>query len=231
MAVTCVLAYCIGVILAFAGPVSSGKYLYTKTDPSATGGIQGTIVGQGKNILGVFALPPSEPKSVYKGDLGGENNRDFYFRGLPADRYDLVVLLDGACYEGITLSRRENTLSKEDHRKIDASIQKSEAFFDKKIVHRMAGTTGRGNMARCFVEYLRTRKMLDINDTVYTDHRRSIKLTILKDVGPGWQIARSREIDVRFFKPGGTMKHSYAKELSRIRVIDEVKDIGQIRLR
>jgi hypothetical protein len=221
----------ITLVHGFASPVSTGKYLYTKPDPSATGGIRGTIARSGKDVLGVYALPPSEPKSVYKAQLSGSMNGEFSLKGLPADRYDLVVLFKDACFEGLTLIREEDSLTSKDHQNIEKSVQKSEPFFDTKFVHRVAGTTGRANLARCFAEYLRTRKMLDINDTVYTDHRRSIRLIILKDVGPGWQFVRSREIDVRFFKPGGKMTHHYTKKLSRIRVIDTVKELGQIQLR
>jgi hypothetical protein len=216
---------------ADAASYGTGKYLYTKPDPSAGGGIKGTLSGIRGSVRGVFALPPSEPKFVYKATLSGSDNKVFSFTGLPADRYDLVVLTDAACYEGLSLHRGESTLTKEDLKKIDTSVQKAEPFFNKKIVHRALGETGRANFSRCFAEFVRTRKSQDINDVVYTDHRRSYRLIVLKDVGPGWQFVRSREIEGHFFKPGGTMEHHYTKKLGRIRVIDEVKNLGQISLR
>ena len=210
--------------------VSTGKYLYTKPDRSAGGGIKGLVVKPRKPLADVFALPPGEPRHVYKGIIVGEDRNQFEFKGLPTDRYDLFLLYDQACYEGLTLTRRRNTLTSEDERSVRRIITKSEPFFNKKNIYRMAGITGDGESARCICVYERTRKSTDYGDGVYLDHRRSFKLVVLKDVGPAWQIVRSREIDVRFFEPGRGVKHYYREKLGRIRVIDEIKDLGELDL-
>ena len=91
----------------------------------------------------------------------------------------------------------------------------------------MAGTTGRGNEARAVATFLRDRP-----STNGPDYRRSLRLFIMKDVGPGWQVVRSRDIYPTWCKPSNaTPEHHFDKQLSRIRVTNKVKDVGTIHLR
>ena len=63
------------------------------------------------------------------------------------------------------------------------------------------------------------------------DFRRTSKLILLKDVGVGWQVERTRDlypcwVEPKFFLP----THHHTKALSRIRVADSIKDLGEIDL-
>jgi len=225
-------------ILAVAAalqPVSlaqtTGKYLYTNPDPSAPGGIRGRIANPAKPVVGVFAIPPDEPKNVYKAELSGDGRRDFSFAGLPMGRYDLVVLFDNTVYEGLSLTPEDDTLTAQDRKLIEAIINKSEGYFENKVIHRVAGTTGDGNEARAFCTFYHAKPSTDITGVFYPDPRRSIKLVVLKDVGPGWQIVRTREIHVDFVKKeNGIPRHVHTDILSGIRVSDSVKNIGELDL-
>ena len=64
---------------------------------------------------------------------------------------------------------------------------------------------------------------------------RSFKLALLEDVGPaGWQVTRTREIlrqEVAAGEPRGLLPCKFNPALSGIRVIDTVKDLGEIVLK
>ena len=211
------------------GP-STGKYLYTEPDPSAEGGIKGTISAPANPIVAIFASTPSDPRKLYRGAVNLMDSRRFEFTGLPAAKYDLFVLYDNTCYEGLSLSRKDSTLTSDDKKGIKKTIEKTETFFEKKNILRLEGQTGRGSEARALVEFLRLRPSVDYLGEMHRDPRRSLKLVILKHVGPGWQIVRTREFDVRFFTGGKSVVHRHNKKLSRIRVVDSVKDIGKLNL-
>ena len=214
------------------GDISTGKYLYTAPETSASGGLKGRIASPADTVVGVFALCPNQPKWCYRATLGGDKNREFEIAGLPMEKYDLVVLFKSAVYEGLTLGREGSTLTSKDRQGIEAQVQKSEPFFDQKIVLRLEGRTGKKEHATGLALFLRN-KGADSNDgTRYTFHRRSIKVVHMMQVGPGWQMEREREIYVNFVKPGTApdIKDHYRPSLGNLRVTDTVKDLGDIDL-
>src|SRR4051812_35703053 len=109
--------------------------LYTAPDPAAPGGLKGRIARPEGPLLQILALPTATPENVYQGEISGPKRDSFQFKGLPVGKYDLVAIYDDAFYEGLQLVRDKSSLTPEDLKKIDATIQKSEPFFPKKIVH------------------------------------------------------------------------------------------------
>ena len=200
--------------------------LYSNVDPASPGGIRGEIVNPRRPILEVLAIPPDEPRLVYRMTVGGPDRRHFSISGLPMRKYDLVVIYDDAFYEGLNLHRGEDTLTTEDRSKINTTIQKAEPYFTKKTIHRLEGTTGRGNLCRCICTFMRDRA-----STNGSKFRRAFKIVILKDVGPGWQVVRARDIYPTWIDPTKiNAKHVYNRTLGRIRVTDYVKELGKINL-
>ncbi|MBT3193273.1 MAG: PepSY domain-containing protein [Verrucomicrobia bacterium] len=205
--------------------------LYSKPDPGCSGGIEGSIAYPGDPIEQVLAIPPDEPRLVYEGTVTGSDRREFRFSGLPMRKYDLVVVYKNRFFEGCQLHRPDNTLTSADVAKIDASIQKCEPFFTAKIIHRLEGTTGRGNVARCICTFVREAKSETMVAGDVGGWRRTFKLVMLKDVGPGWQIVRTRDLYPVTTQPSGARpKHTYSKALSRVRVSDRVKVLDPINL-
>lgn len=203
--------------------------LYSKPDPSCTGGIEGHIYSPQLPIQQILAIPPDEPRLVYKGTVGGADSRSFTFSGLPMRKYDLVVIFENRFYEGLQLHRGEGYLTAEDEKKIDYIIQKSEPYFTKKFIHRVEGKTGRGNLARCIITSLRDKGSSDVGHSRW---RRTFKLVMLKDVGPGWQVVRARDLYPVWIEPKfGKPVHYYSEKLSRIRVTNRIKDVGEIDLK
>lgn len=214
--------------LSLAGGVRAERdRLYTPPDPTAGGGIQGMVVYPVLPIEQILAIPPDEPRFVYKGYLAGPDRRAFRFEGLPMRKYDLVVIYKDRFYEGLRLQRGANTLTPEDRTKIKNIVQASEPYFTKKIIHRVEGTTGRGNLARAICTFLRDRPSAD----GHSDYRRTFKLIMFKDVGPGWQVVRARDLYPVSVKPGSEgSRHRFTKVLSGIRVTRSIKDLGELRL-
>jgi hypothetical protein len=146
-------------------------------------------------------------------------------------KYDLFVIYENEFYEGLELTYEPDTLTEKDRKSIDYIVNASDPFFNKKVIHRMAGTTGRGNFARCVVTQYR-----DGPGTVSADYvalvgvsRRTFKLIWLKDVGVGWQVVEKRDlypvtVEMRLLTP----THHYTRQLSRIRVTDQVKNLGDL---
>lgn len=213
------------------GPLEEKSF--TKTDASMRGGIKGSIVSPSKPMKVVIAMCYDDPSVVYKATLSGSS---FSFQGLPPAVYDLIVIYDTECWEGMSLMRRDekSTLTREDMFKINNTVEKSEKFYRVKIIHRLEGTTGRGNKARGVITML---KDIDAASFEYgkgkDQWKHCYKLYILTDVGPGWQVEKSRTIWNDFInrtKEEAYPEVKFSKELQRIRVSDYVNDIGEINL-
>jgi len=223
-------------ILAFMALAAGGQdqpdgagrsRLYTAPDPAAKGGISGRIISPLLPIQQVLAIPPDEPRLVYEGSITGADKRSFAFNGLPMRKYDLIVIYEQHFYEGLHLQRGESTLTPQDHAKITKTVLASEPYFTKKFVHRAEGTTGRGNLARAICTFLRDRSSAE----GHWEHRRTFKLIMFKDVGPGWQVVRARDLFPVSIKPDSVLpQHHYTDTLGGIRVSDYMKDLGEIRL-
>lgn len=210
------------------------KRLYTNPDPMATGGLEGRITSPSGPVRQILAVSAAHPERVYRGTFLDEGRRQFRFEGLPMDRYDLVVIFENAAYEGLRLTRGRNTLTRQDLQQIDDIVQRSEPFFTVKVIHRVEGQTGRGNQARAFVTMARDKEAEMYEVIERFGYRRTHKLIILQQVGPGWQIARARDlypIWVEFDeKPLLRPAHYHRPALSGFRVTDEVRDLGNIAL-
>ncbi len=214
-------------------PLKERHRLYTPVDPAAAGGITGTISKPAKPMVQILAMPPDEPELVYEGQITGSNRQGFLFENLPLGKYDLFVIYEREFYEGLELSFEPDTLTEKDRQSISSIVNASDPFFNKKVIHRVAGTTGRGNFARCVVTQYRdgpgtqSAEWVDLKG----ESRRTFKLIWLKDVGVGWQVVQKRDLyPVTVVMDLLTPKHHYAKVLAKIRVTDHVKNLGEIEL-
>jgi len=212
----------------------TGKYLYTNPDPSATGGMRGEIIKPNDvPIVGVFALPLHEPKFAYRANLGGADLRSFEFIGLPPAKYDLFIAFEHEVWEGLTLNRYKDTLTDADRKSIEYIINKSDPFFEKKVIHRVTGLTGKKKgYARAIVSMIRLGPVTDMANNVYNGaKKRNYKLMLLEDVGPGYQVTRSRDIVSKFVDPGKEVpRWNYRPYLSSIRITDKIKELGKLDL-
>ncbi|MBN1557475.1 MAG: hypothetical protein JW951_04945 [Lentisphaerae bacterium] len=224
------LAGLAALLLAAPAPAASER-LYTAPDASCPGGIRGRVARPDAPLEQVLAVPSDAPERVYAGRVDGADRRGFLFEGLPMRKYDLVLIYENRFFEGLDLHRGADTLTDADRAAIEAAVRESEPFFTRKTVHRLEGETGRGGEARCICTYLRDKGSSEGLFTKREDHRRTFKLVMLRQVGPGWQIVRARDLyPVYVPPPRGRPAHAYAEVLHGIRVTDYVKDLGEIQL-
>lgn len=228
-------------LLGFLGTVSAQNppertRLYTKLDAANGGGLKGSVGSPQLPIEEILAVSADDVEQVFEGEIVGAQRNEFQFKGLPIGKYDLVVVYANEFYEGLRLHREASTLTREDLGKIDASIQKSEPFFTKKILHRVEGETGRGQSARAICTYVREKGselVLEKFEGKFSrpDFRRTFKLVLLKDVGPGWQIVRARDLYPVWMNPtAGMPAHKFSTALQQLRVADQMKDVGVLQL-
>ncbi|HRR33143.1 MAG TPA: hypothetical protein P5026_03520 [Kiritimatiellia bacterium] len=207
--------------------------LYTKTDPSAGGGIRGMIDGNPSEVLGVLAMPQKFPNISALADVDGGNstknarninkdmtnqvylaslgaNNSFAFYGLPPGKYDLFVLCENCFYEGLLLSREANTLTEQDILAIKAKVNESNPFFNVKNQHRIEGQTGTFGKARVLEQEVRTLPVtLQNADVLKHIQIRSIKLCLMESVGTSklgthWEMKKTREITRQEMGPPDT---------------------------
>jgi len=210
--------------------------LYTKPDSANTGGLKGSVGSPALPIEEILAVATDDVEQVYEGEILGAQRNEFQFKRLPVGKYDLMVIYASEFYEGFRLNREASTLTPEDLGKIDASIQKSEPFFTKKILHRVEGETGRGQGARTLCTYVRengSELVFEKFEGKFSrpDFRRTFKLVLLKDVGPGWQIVRARDLYPVWMNPKAALPaHKFSTALQQLRVADQMKDVGVLQL-
>ena len=228
------LGLCLASGLARAG--EERVQLYTEPDPQSPGGIAGHLSRPDARIEQILAIPVDAPEKVYRGEVTGADGRGFRFTGLPMRSYDLLVVYANSFFEGLRLNRGESTLTPADREQVEAIVQKSEPFYNEKEVHRLEGETGQGGAARCITTFLRSKKsdlMFEQYEGKWSrdDFRRTFKLVMLKQVGPGWQVVRTRDLYPVWTKPAGAKpQHHFSEVLSSVRVADKVKDLGELSL-
>ncbi|TAN36898.1 MAG: hypothetical protein EPN23_07205 [Verrucomicrobia bacterium] len=209
--------------------------LYTPPDPSATGGLRGRVPASSEKLVDAFAIPSGELMRVYKAKLSADGHA-FEFPNLPTAKYDLLLVGPNAFYEGLCLDRAASTLTPNDLRSITAILNKSEPFYELKKIHRCEGHTGAAGNAHCVLQEVRARPITFQDATVHAEYQvRAIKLVLFEDVGPNWQLVTTREIIrqevVIAHEHPGLLPHVYCPgQLSGLRVVDSVKDLGVVEL-
>ena len=219
------------------GTTQSTK-LYTPTDPNDTGGIRARIALPKDKLIGAFAIPVGELKEknprVFKASLAADGH-GFEFSNLPTAKYDLLLIFPQVFFEGISLSRAASTLTTNDWKSIGEIFNKSEPFFDVKRILRMEGSTGDAGWAECVFQEVRERPVTLQDASFHTEIQiRTIKMGRFEDVGPAWQLLVTREIvrqEVAGKEHKGLLPHVFCpKELSNLRVVNTVKDLGKLEL-
>lgn len=240
-----IAAFAVFSAVIFAASTQAGKLtqtkqsscLYTQADPSAKGGIHGRIKEEGKKkqlLRDVFAVSPDNPKLVYRGVVSADG-AEFSFQGLPTAKYDLLLVCPAIFYEGFMLTPDADSLTQKDRSQIEAIIIKSVPFFNVKKINRCQGITGQNGAARCVIQNVRTLPVTLQDGSLRPDIQvRSIRLACLEDVGTaGWQLVTTREIIRMEVGPDdtkGVLPHAYLPTLGQIRVMDEIKELGEINL-
>lgn len=239
-----------------------GAKTYTPLNPESAGGIKGQLSSPPSKVLGVIAVYQQFPTvSALSGIDGGSaaknqknvnqdmrnpvylaalaDDNSFSFQGLPPGKYDLFIMCENCFYEGLLLSREENTLRPVDLKTIKSKLKESNPFFDKKHQHRILGNHGSYGKARVLEQEVRTRPlMLQSAEYVTGVQIRSTKLCMMESVGGKragnhWELKKTRELvrqELGSLETKGIIPGFFRDDLQGIRVSRRMKDIGTITL-
>ncbi len=214
-------------LLAFAGGAAAQTAnLYTKPDPSASGGLTGKV---DKELTYAIALS-RDRTHCYRAELT-EGGKAFKFAGLPTGKYDLVLVSKGSVYEGLVLGARAADLTDEQKKNVAIRLNKADNFFNKWKLHRV-GIEEDGEKLVCFIERLRDKEILKQSGEVLQSSLRRFEVATMNKANDDWDFADTRHI-YREEQPLGTLsplKHERVESLGNLRIIDAVKDLGSIAL-
>ncbi|MEI8312972.1 MAG: hypothetical protein WCH98_19675 [Verrucomicrobiota bacterium] len=199
--------------------------IYTKPDPLATGGIEGTTSMPLTHALAI----DHDRVRVYQADLS-DGGKSFHFFHLPVGKYDLVLVANGAVYEGLSLGDPAESLDATSAQNLRTRIGAADSFFDRFTIHR-AGLNG--DQALAFVERIRDRPTLKQSGEKLDANLRRFEIIELAKADDDWQMATTRHIyreeePVRKSPP--FMKHFFVSAIGNLRVVDTVKQLGTLAL-
>lgn len=199
--------------------------IYTKPDPLATGGIEGTVA---MPLTHALAMDHDRVR-VYRADLSDGGKR-FEFLHLPVGKYDLVLVANGAVYEGLALGDTAESLAPTSAQHLRERIGAADSFFNRYTIHR-SGLNG--DQALAFVERIRDRLTLKQSGEKLDANLRRFEIIELARADDDWQMAATRhfyreEEPVRGNPP--FMKCFFVSAIGNLRVVDTVKELGSLTL-
>ena len=199
---------------------------HDRTDPTASGGITGSIVDEGLKLTEAVAVEQVAYK-FYAGSVAGQT---YTFTGLPPGKYDVLLRTEQHVFEGLRLDvwGEDEELPKEDKAAIKKLIDISDDFYPHKKIVRAGGTV---EQQKLLVEQVRTEFTLNPDASVQEGMLRRIDYTIVRKTREVWQIAKVRHMlrenpsheSVAFFH--------YRPQLAGIRVADEIVMVDDVHLK
>ncbi len=216
-------------LLALARPVcAQSDNLYTKPHTDAPGGLSGHV---SQELTHAIALE-HDRVSCYRAELS-DGNKGFRFPGLPTGKYDLFfVTKSGAVYEGAALGEDASKLSPGSLKNFETRVNKADGFFNKAKVDRI-GLIEDGSRLLAFVERLRDLATVRQSGEALNSNLRRLEVIEFDKAADDWQMMKNRHL-YREEQPQGPnmafLKHKYLPEISGVRVVDSVKDLGTIAL-
>ena len=200
--------------------------LYTKPVPGAAGGISGRVNTELTHAVALHR----DRVSCYRAEIS-DGGQAFRFSGLPTGKYDLVFITkSGGIYEGLFLGESRDSMTGIMRQKLDERVLKADTFFNKARLHRF-GVTEDGNLCLAFVERVRDTLILKQSGETLNSNLRRFEIIDLAKATDNWQMMTSRHIYREEAPVGegmGFNDHRHLPGLGNLRVIDTVKDLGNI---
>ena len=201
--------------------------IYTAPDPTATGGIRGSV-----NAVITHAIAVNHDRlRVYRADMS-DGGKTFVFSHLPTGKYDLVLVgKEHVVFEGLSLGEEKPATELPpgslDHLKTRVAAQ--DAFFNRCRLQRVGFD---GGNALVFVERTTDRQTLRQDGTKLNATIRRLEIMEIAQAADDWQVTTTRHLYREEQPPEGIdfLKHAYLPEIGNLRVIDRVKDLGSILL-
>jgi len=204
--------------------VNDAGRIYTAPDPTATGGLIGTLpVGELTHAMAV----DSERVRVYRAmPVAGSNQ--FRFENLPVGKYDLVLVTKGhQVFEGLRLGNAI-ALPVGLQTNLEIRIAKADSYFNRYVIHRFGMVDDR---ILALVERIRDRQILTQSGDLVKANIRRLEIIELTQAVDDWQMNQTRHV-YRQYEPieksPAFCRHTYVPVLSGIRVVTTMKELGTI---
>ena len=200
--------------------------IYTVPDPAATGGIEGTSPMPLTHAMAV----DHDRLHVYRADLS-DGGKTFQFHHLPVGKFDLVLVAAGnTVFEGLALGDPAADPDPVSAQNLRTRIGAADSFFNRFSILR---TGVNGEQALAFVERIRDRLTLQQSGEKLDANLRRFEIIELAKAGDDWQMSTTRHIyreeePVRQNPP--FMKHFFVSAIGNLRVVDTVKQLGELTL-
>ena len=206
--------------------------IYTKPDPSATGGISGKAQVE---LIHAIAVERDRTR-VFLADLS-DAAKAFRFEHLPVGKYDLVLVAkNGTVTEGLELGDNASKLTETSMTNLKKRVRLADGFFNQHTILRMGVTaldeSGDG-VILALVERQRANNVLKQSGERLDQMVRRLEIIELHQATDDWQMTGSRHL----YREGEPIpkalqfnKDNHLPALSGIRVIDSIKDLGPIAL-
>jgi len=200
--------------------------IYTAPDPAATGGIEGTAPMPLAHALAV----EHGRLHVYRADLT-DGGKTFQFHHLPVGKFDLVLIAaDNTVFEGLALGGPPANPDPVSEQHLRARVGAADSFFNRFAILR---TGVNGDQALAFVERIRDRLTLQQSGEKLDANFRRLEIIELAKAGDDWQMSATRHI-YREEEPAREnppfMKHFFVSAIGNLRVVDTVKQLGELTL-
>jgi hypothetical protein len=201
------------------------KNFYTHPKPDAGGGIRGKV---DKPLFTAIALERDRTSS-YKAVLEEAGTR-FVFPGLPTGKYDLIfVTKDDRLVEGLFLGEPGTEVTGDNFKNFEERVKVADAFFNKYQIQRF-GVIENGTKILALVERMRDRDTLTQGGEKLSGAVRRLEIAQFDKAADTWSFLVNRHLYREQEAPGKTqfLKSRHLPQLSGIRIIESVKDLGAI---
>jgi hypothetical protein len=214
------------VLCLAASALAQTTTLYTKPVSGAGGGIAGKVEPE---LTHAIALN-RDYTQCFRGELS-DGNKAFRIAGLPTGKYDLILVTKGnEILESVDLGEDGSKLPAASVKNSEARIVKADTFFPKSKIHRFGLIEG-GEKMMLFVERVRDTYIYRQDGTQLKSNLRRIEVVELIKAKDEWQMLNTRHIyreEAPLMANMAFFTHKYLPELGNVRVIDSVKDLGNI---
>jgi len=221
------------VILAL---VSSGIIRAEIYDPptSSPGGVRGSV----NSPISAAVLVGANLTSIYSGTVSPDH-RTFEFKGIPVGKYDILLFDEpadknrkGAIYSGLTVTPGTAEVPAQFADRFMERTRLNDKFFSRFNIAAFSFTEG-NSIGLAVIERIKESPITHMDGTVQTHYLRRVELATMELAVDDWKTNTNRHV-YRVEMPMETGKpfldYIPVPALGRIRVVDSVKDLGQISL-
>lgn len=208
--------------------------IYDPPVETAPGGVRGTVTSPitGAVLVGANVL------SVYKGSVSPDK-RSFEFKGVPIGKYDILLFDEpenknrrGTLYSGLAIAEGTAEVPPKFADALMKRMQLNDRFFTRFQIAGFSFVEGT-SIALAAVERIKESPITHMNGTVQTHYLRRVEIATAELAVDDWKTNATRHV-YRVEMPMETgwpfLNYVRVPALGKIRIVDTVKDLGEIGL-